>query len=125
SQAADARTSVKMPTDIPPEPLGRALQSLAKERNLVLAYRSEVVGNARTEGASGDLTRDEALRQLLRGTGLTYRFLDEKTVTILSASSSSVGVLVTHLPMSSSSSASGNTAEKEGKRSSSTRFRLA
>jgi iron complex outermembrane recepter protein len=83
SLAGNAAPATKEPTHIPPESLDRALQTLAKERYLVLAYRSEVVGNVRTAGASGDLTRDEALVQLLKGTGLTYRFLDDNTVTIV------------------------------------------
>jgi outer membrane receptor protein involved in Fe transport len=91
SQAGDAVVATKEPTHIPPEPLDSALQTLAKERYLVLAYRSEVVGRMRTSGASGNLTREEALAQLLKGTGLTYRFLDDKTVTIVPLAAPSPG----------------------------------
>jgi iron complex outermembrane receptor protein len=91
SRAGNAPAAVKEPTHIPPEALDLALQTLAKERSLVLAYRSEVVGNIRTAGASGDLTREEALKRLLEGTGLTYRFLDEKTVTIVPLAAPSSG----------------------------------
>lgn len=130
SRAGDAKAAIREPTHIPPEPLGRALQSLAKERNLVLAYRSEVVGNARTSGASGVLTREEALSQLLKGTGLTYRFLDEKTVTILPPSAPPHSAGATQAPTVHGSSGSGasstsTTPTKEGKRSSSSSFRLA
>ncbi len=38
-------------------------------------------------GASGDLTLEEALSGILRGSGLTYRYLDEKTVTIVPTAS--------------------------------------
>ncbi len=37
----------------------------------------------RTSGATGSLTAVEALTQLLTGTGLTYKYLDDKTITIL------------------------------------------
>jgi hypothetical protein len=39
--------------------------------------------NRSTEGAVGDFSQDEALKQLLRGTGMTYQYLDEKTVTVV------------------------------------------
>jgi outer membrane receptor protein involved in Fe transport len=79
-------------TAIHAQGLETALQLLAKERDFQVVYRSEVVGDLRTDGAVGELTFDEALTQLLSGTGLTYRYLDEKAITILplpSGSSSS------------------------------------
>ena len=74
---------VRKPTYIPAEGLGPALQTLAMEYGLQIVYVSEEVNQHRTQGASGDLTIDEALTQVLRGTGLTYRFEDPDGVTIL------------------------------------------
>src|ERR1700734_997213 len=79
AQQADA--SIKRATNIPAQALGAALKTLATERGLALAYRSEVVGDLKSGGAVGDLTTDEAITRVLSGTGLTYRYLDEKTVT--------------------------------------------
>lgn len=124
SQAGNADAAIKQPTHIPPEALDRALQSFAKERNLVLAYRSEVVGTARTPGASGLLTREQALTELLRGTGLTYRFLDENTITIVPVPAPSGSASPRRIPSGASSPSSSATGEKEGKKSSSGRFRL-
>lgn len=107
AQAADAARVTRAPTHIPPEALDLALQTLAKERHFVLAYRSEVVGKIRTAGASGNLTSEEALTQLLKGTGLTYRFLDDKTVTIVPVASP----------------AADTRGKEEGKRASSGAFR--
>ena len=45
----------------------------------------------RTNGANGDITANEALEQLLSGTGLTYRYLDDNTVTVVPISASSLG----------------------------------
>ena len=81
--AADALAPVKMATNIPAQSLGAALQELAKERGFQLVYVSEDVNSLRTGGAVGDLTPTEALQKLLEGTGLTFRYLDEKTVVIL------------------------------------------
>ncbi len=82
--AAESQASIRKPTNIPEQSLDAALQLLAKERDLQMIYSYEVVGERRTRGVSGQLTFDEALASLLSGTGLTYRYLDEKTITILS-----------------------------------------
>src|SRR5882762_8856285 len=81
--ATDSHASIRMQTDIPAQGLGPALKALAKDRGFQVVFRTEVVGKARTHGATGDLTTPEALAQLLEGTSLTYSFLDENTVTIL------------------------------------------
>src|SRR5687767_14597706 len=84
--AADAHAAIKKPTNIPAQALEPALQTLAKQRDLQLVYRSDVVGELRTGGATGELTAQEALQQLLGGTGLTLQYLDDKTVTIVASS---------------------------------------
>lgn len=124
SMADDARASIRQPTNIPAQELGSALQTLAKDRHFQVIFRNDVVGNLRTRGASGDLTSDDALTQLLSGTGLTYRYLDDSTVTILPAS-------VLSSELSAAGPARGNdqngegSSTKEGKKSSSGEFRVA
>jgi hypothetical protein len=81
--AADALAPVKRPTNIPAQSLAAALQELARERGFQIVYVSEDVNSLRTGGAVGDLTPTEALQKLLEGTGLTFRYLDEKTVVIV------------------------------------------
>ncbi|MEJ0037811.1 MAG: TonB-dependent receptor [Gammaproteobacteria bacterium] len=80
--AEDVRAAVRKPIDIPPQPLGSALKTLATERGFQILFLSSVVGDARTEGARGELTPGEALGQLLTGTGLSFKYLDESTVAI-------------------------------------------
>ena len=80
--ADDARAAIRKPTNIPAQGLGPALTTLAKEFDFQILYRTEIVGKLRTEGVSGAMTAAEALNRVLSGTGLTYRYLDEKTVTI-------------------------------------------
>ena len=80
--AHDADAAIKRPTDIPAQALAPALQALVRERDIQLVYRAELIGGHRTGGASGDLTATEALGQLLNGTGLTYKYLDDKTITV-------------------------------------------
>ena len=124
SAAADAEASIlsKQPTNIPAQGLAQALNTLAKERGLQLVFRSEVVGRARTRGASGDLTTAEALAKLLEGTDLSYAYLDEKTVTILPPAE--VGPSPATVP-SSSALPTVDAQPQEGKKSFWDSFRVA
>lgn len=81
--ADEVRAAARKPTDIPAQHLGTALNSLAADFELQVLYRSEVVGTLQTEGVSGSTTAAEALERVLSGTGLTFRYLDEKTVMIV------------------------------------------
>ena len=83
ASAADALAPQKKATNIPAQSLGAALQELARDRGFQIVYVTEDVNSLRTAGAMGDLTPMEALQKLLEGTGLTFRYLDEKTVVIL------------------------------------------
>lgn len=81
--AEPVQASIKRFTNIPAQPLGAALQSLARERDFQVLYRTELVGETTTQGATGELTADEALVRLLSGTGLGFEYLDENTVRIV------------------------------------------
>jgi iron complex outermembrane receptor protein len=72
-------------TSIPAGPLGQALQVLARDRDLEVAYVPDEVDPITTLGASGELTVDEALTQLLRNTGLIYRHSGANGISILPA----------------------------------------
>lgn len=83
--AEPVQAAVRQSTNIPAQALGTALQALARQRAFQVVYLSDAVDTMKTEGACGDLMPDEALKQLLSGTGLTYRYLDESTVTVYPA----------------------------------------
>ena len=124
--ADDVRASIRRPTNIPAQGLGPALQALAKDRNFQVVYVSEEVNSLRTHGAVGEFTSEEALKQLLNGTGMTYRYLDEKTVTIVRVAGSpappgSAPAPVGTVPVASTS----DDSQKEGQKSFWDRFRLA
>src|ERR1700728_5092034 len=83
---AEVTPAVRKPTHIAAQELGTALQLLARERDFQIVYASEVIGHARTEGASGDLTAEEAVEQLLRGCGLSLQHIGDSTaITIVPA----------------------------------------
>jgi iron complex outermembrane receptor protein len=82
SAAADSDAAIIRPVDIPAQPLGSALETLAKTRGFQVIYFSDDVDSLRTLGASGPLTADQALSQLLSGSGLSFSHLDASTVTV-------------------------------------------
>lgn len=85
ADARDAKAAMRMPTNIPAQGLGPALKAFARSRDLQVLYFSQMVRDVHTAGASGQLTADEALTQLLSGTGLVFRYIDANAVTILPA----------------------------------------
>jgi iron complex outermembrane recepter protein len=88
--ANSVSASIREPTHIAAQGLGPALKQLAQSRGLQVLYLSNTVRDVRTNGANGDMTANEALEQLLSGTGLTYRYLDDNTVTVVPVSNSSL-----------------------------------
>jgi iron complex outermembrane receptor protein len=124
SGADDAKASMRIATDIPAQNLGSALKALAQTRDLQVLYFSDSVRDVRTGGAAGELTTDEALTQLLSGTGLTYRYVSEKAVTILPSAEAPSGDTLTQPASAPAGSGTGD-SQKEGKKSSSDGFRVA
>ena len=68
--------------DISPQRLAPALQAFAEAANLQVSYPSEMAGDRMSPGVRGAYTPATALDQLLAGTGLTYKLVNERTVTL-------------------------------------------
>ena len=67
---------------IPAMPLNKALNAFAQREHLQLVYVSNIADGVRTQGVPAGLSAEKTLQKLLDGTGLKYRFLNAKTVTI-------------------------------------------
>src|ERR1700733_3943960 len=85
SHAQTAHASIRKTTNIPAEELGSALQTVAKDYDFQILYRTEIVKDLAPQGGVGSLSSDEVLTKVLSGTGLTYKYLDPSTVTIMQA----------------------------------------
>jgi iron complex outermembrane receptor protein len=70
-------------TDIPAQPLARALEAFAEQTGLHLVYLSRVVRNQQSHAVGAGLRPQEALSQLLQGTGLRFEALTTHSVRIL------------------------------------------
>ncbi len=67
---------------IPAQSLNNALMQFATDSHLELMFTAEKIRGLRTDSVDGSLTPAQALSQLLQGSGMTYRFVDAKTVTV-------------------------------------------
>lgn len=82
SQANAAPVTV----DIPAQPLANALRELGNQTNLQILYPSEAVSGLRSTPVKGQLEPGDALKELVRGTGVRYQ-IDGNTVTLIGDSS--------------------------------------
>ncbi|MDP9690282.1 UNVERIFIED_ORG: outer membrane receptor for Fe3+-dicitrate [Pseudomonas mohnii] len=69
---------------IPAQPLGQALSQLGQQTSLQVFFSPELVAGKQAPAVDGNIAPEEALRQLLQGSGLQYQ-IDEGSVTLLPA----------------------------------------
>jgi iron complex outermembrane recepter protein len=79
AQASNPSASLQA---IAPMPLAQALDLLSQHSGLQIVYHTDVAATLRSSGAAAGQTSEQQLRQLLKGTGLDYRFITPTTVTI-------------------------------------------
>ncbi len=68
--------------NIPPQELSTALAALAEQANVQVLYASELASGRMTKGVVGTMLLEEAVRQVLEGTGLQHVFTNARTVTL-------------------------------------------
>jgi iron complex outermembrane receptor protein len=67
---------------VPQGPLGEALIAYGQQAGRQITYRPAMAQGLRSNGVSGTMSPEAALARLLAGTGLTYRMVDGRTVTL-------------------------------------------
>lgn len=83
---AEVRPGEEIPISIEAQAMDQALNALAQQTGVQLLFRAETLGAGLTAPRLvGSFTVQSALDRLLANTDLSYRFLDERTVTIRSA----------------------------------------
>jgi len=71
--------------DIPPQPLDRALLEFSRQSGLAVLASSRIDLTGASSPLSGEKPASEALRQLLEGSGLTFKQVDGQGLVILPA----------------------------------------
>src|SRR5262249_51469723 len=84
--AADA-PQLAHPVRIQPQPLGAALQELARQSGIQIIFFSKLAEGLTAPALNGTLTPEAALEMLLKGTPLTFRQINDKTIEVQAATS--------------------------------------
>jgi iron complex outermembrane receptor protein len=71
--------------DIEQQSLSTALNEFARQSDRQILFSTAVANAKRTHGIRGDLEPEDALRRLLKGTGLTFRVTSDHTILVESS----------------------------------------
>src|SRR5580700_10559726 len=82
ASTSPAQSNLAPTTSIASMPLANALDLFARQTGLQLVYVSQAVQGIISKGAPAGLTPRATLNRLLEGTGVTFEFLNERTVRI-------------------------------------------
>ncbi|NSL19829.1 TonB-dependent siderophore receptor [Agrobacterium tumefaciens] len=99
STEAVAQTAKSYEFAISGQPLSAALVRFSSVTGIDVAFDGPLPANLRSVGTAGNLSAEGALRRLLAGTGLTFRFTTANTVLLInpqnsSSSASAVGATI-------------------------------
>jgi len=83
--SVDARANTVLEIAIPAQPLDAALGEFAHQTGLQLVYLSQVTRSQASKGSRAGTSAPAALTELLEGTGLSFQFLNERTVRIFAS----------------------------------------
>lgn len=79
---AQSRSAAPASFNIQPQPMSQALVAFSSATGIQLFFNADLVRGVNSPGVQGSFNRTEALRRLLAGSGLTYRFTNDNTVAI-------------------------------------------
>lgn len=82
SAAAITAAQAQAAFSVPAGPLSQALATFGSESGTQVSYEAAIVQGKVSRGVSGAVTREQAIAQLLRGTGLSYAFTDATSVVV-------------------------------------------
>jgi iron complex outermembrane receptor protein len=77
-----AAPAIEARVSIAAQPLANALQRFSEQSGLQVGFESDIARDLQSHGTDGAQPAAQALAQLLEGTGLDYRFVNERTVVI-------------------------------------------
>ncbi len=89
---AAAEPGTQYQLNVPAQPVYDALKAFAAQTNLQVVYYSDVAQGMASPGVSGELNAGAALKKILEGTGLTFQFLNDRTVAIRGGRDKDAGI---------------------------------
>lgn len=81
----EARAQAIATFDFPAQPLVESLRAVASQTQFNVFFEPKLVAGRQAPALKAQLTTEDALRELLKGTGLTYQLVDDKTFKIVAA----------------------------------------
>lgn len=81
-QKAFAQSSAQTSFNVPAGPLSRALAAFGSQSGTQISYDASIAAGKTSPGIRGAATREQALAQILQGSGLSYSFSDSASVVI-------------------------------------------
>ena len=84
-EQAQAQAERRAAFDVPSQPLGQALTAFGQQAGLQVGVSAPTVAGKTSTAVSGVMTPEQALRLLLSGTGVGYRFTSPNVVAISGA----------------------------------------
>lgn len=88
--AVSAQGQEKLDVDLPAAPLGQAINALAQQSSVQILFAGDLGAGRQAPALKGRFTPEEALRQLLRDSGLKAQARDEHTFIVVPASEAAV-----------------------------------
>jgi len=82
---ATASPSKQLRFNIRPQPLYSALSALASQIGVQFAYTGQIVKGLTSQGVTGQHSTEQALRQILAGSGISFQFSNANTVALKKA----------------------------------------
>lgn len=79
AQGAEAVTRI----DLPPQSLAEAIQAVARQASVNILVDPRLIEGRRAPAVKAEMSIQDVLNVLLHGTGLTPRYVDEKTITLV------------------------------------------
>ncbi|WP_138464243.1 TonB-dependent siderophore receptor [Poseidonocella sp. HB161398] len=81
--AQEAAADRAISFDIPAQDLNRAILSFANRAGVQVLYDTAAVSGLRSAAVNGTMPADQAIAQLLRGTGISYRFTSPTSLSLI------------------------------------------
>lgn len=85
-ETTESPTPLRQNYYVPAGSLTSALNTLAQQAGLTLSFNPQLAQGNNSQGLNGQYSAEEALRELLAGSGLDYHFIDADTVAMAMAS---------------------------------------
>lgn len=88
SGVSDAAEAIAKHFDIPAQDVHSALNEFARQSDRQILFSTDAAWKKRTAGVKGELAPEAALRELLKGTGLTFRVTADQSILVESPQTS-------------------------------------